>query len=58
MAEKSFNMMVKMMDPKIHVIDYYIINGAIPSIITIFFCICNAYKNCYHVHVFPKLSSL
>ena len=33
MAKKSFNMIVKMMDPNI--IDYYIINCAIPSIITI-----------------------
>ena len=33
MAEKSLNMKGKMMDPNI--IDYYIINCAIPSIITI-----------------------
>ena len=33
MAEKSLNMMVKMMYPNI--IDYYIINCAIPSIIII-----------------------
>ena len=33
MAKKSLNMMEKMMDPSI--IDFYIINCAIPSIITI-----------------------
>ena len=33
MAKKSLNMIEKMMDPNI--IDYYIINCAIPSIITI-----------------------
>ena len=33
MAKKSLNMIEKMMDPNI--IDYYIINRAIPSIITI-----------------------
>ena len=33
MAKKSLNMMEKKMDPNI--IDYYIINCAIPSIITI-----------------------
>ena len=33
MAEKSLNMMEKMRDPNI--IDYYIINCAIPSVITI-----------------------
>ena len=33
MAKKSLNMIEKMMDPNI--IDYYIINSAIPSIITI-----------------------
>ena len=33
MATKSLNMIEKMMDPNI--IDYYIINCAIPSIITI-----------------------
>ena len=33
MAKKSLNMMEKMMDPNI--IDYYIINCAIPSIVTI-----------------------
>ena len=39
MAKKSLNMMEKMMDPNI--IDYYIINCAIPSIITI--------ENCYQI---------
>ena len=39
MAEKSLNMMEKMMDPNI--IDYYIINCAIPSIVTI--------ENCYQI---------
>ena len=33
MAKKSLNMMEKKMDPNI--IDYYIINCAIPSIVTI-----------------------
>ena len=33
MAKKSLNMTEKMMDPNI--IDYYIVNRAIPSIITI-----------------------
>ena len=39
MAKKSLNIIEKMMDPNI--IDYYIINCAIPSIITI--------KNCYQI---------
>ena len=39
MAKKSLNMIEKMMDPDI--IDYYIINCAIPSIITI--------ENCYQI---------
>ena len=40
MAKKSLNMIEKMMDPNI--IDYYIINCAIPSIITI--------ENCYQIN--------
>ena len=39
MAEKSLNVMVKMMYPNI--MDYYIINCAIPSIISI--------QNCYQI---------
>ena len=39
MAKKSLNMMGKMMDA--NMIDYYIINCAIPSIITI--------ENCYQI---------
>ena len=39
MAKKSLNMIEKMMDSNI--IDYYIINCAIPSIITI--------ENCYQI---------
>ena len=35
MAEKSLNMIETMMDPNIGLIDYYIINCAIPAIITI-----------------------
>ena len=40
MAKISLNMMEKMMDPNI--IDYYIINCAIPSIITI--------EDCYQIN--------
>ena len=40
MAKKSLNKIEKMMDPNI--IDYYIINCAIPSIITI--------ENCYQIN--------
>ena len=35
MAIKSLNMIEKMMDTNIHVIDYHVINCSIPSIITI-----------------------
>ena len=35
LAKKSLNMVKKMIDPNIHVIDYYIINCPIPSMITI-----------------------